>query len=101
MLAIELSGALRSFERRTVDTRFHVRGERVPDGRIVIVAVDDETLRRVSAVPPIPRAYYARVLNRLRRAGPRLVVLDVQFIGAEPTRARIVLCCARSRRPAG
>ena len=56
------------------------RGRYAPAG-IVIVAVDNATLQRIDAQPPIPRSYYARLLDALHRSRPRLVGLDLQFIG--------------------
>ena len=34
-------------ELRTVDARFSVRGARAPDPRLVLIAVDDQTLARL------------------------------------------------------
>jgi adenylate cyclase len=72
-------------ELRTVDARFLLRGTRVPDPRIVLVAVDDRTVAHLNpqgTLPPIPRQSYAQILNQLRRDRPDVIALDVIFGGA-------------------
>jgi CHASE2 domain-containing sensor protein len=95
------TGAFSALERQTVDARFHVRGVEAPDDQIVIVAVDDNTLRTVNAVPPIPRVHYARLLDRLGAAHPRLLAIDVQFIGkrAHPDEDRALLAAIARNGP--
>jgi CHASE2 domain-containing sensor protein len=75
------TGALSAPERTTVDARFGIRGPQAPDDRIVIVALDQDSLRALDAQLPIPRAKYAEVLDRLHAANPRLIAFDVQFTG--------------------
>jgi CHASE2 domain-containing sensor protein len=72
-------GALGALDRTTVDARFHIRGPRSPLPGLVIVAVDEKTLADLNVRTPIPRRLYARLLDRLRSAGARLVAIDVQF----------------------
>lgn len=69
---------LESLEQRTFDLRMQVRGERDPPRDIVIVGIDEETLR---AGPdwPFPRSMHARVLDRLRTSGARAIAFDVAF----------------------
>jgi CHASE2 domain-containing sensor protein len=73
---------LASLDRDSVDLRFHTRGDEAPDPGIVIVAVDDKALAAINQVPPIPRSYYARAFDQLKAADVRLIMVDVQFIGA-------------------
>ena len=71
-------------ELQTVDARFSVRGTQDPDPRLVLIAVDDRTVARLHPPgngPPIPRQYYARLLDRLRRDRPDVIALDVIFAG--------------------
>jgi CHASE2 domain-containing sensor protein len=75
------TGALGGVQRSTIDTRFAIRGAQAPDNGIVIVALDEQSLARLDQRPPIPRADYARILDRLHAAGPRLIAVDVEFIG--------------------
>jgi CHASE2 domain-containing sensor protein len=75
------SGALNAPERTTVDARFGIRGPESPDGRIVIVALDPNSVSALNEQLPISRARYAPLLDRLRAADPRLIAVDVQFTG--------------------
>ena len=77
-------------ELQTVDARFLVRGAQHPDQRLMLIAVDDRTVARLHPPgpgPPIPRQYYAQLLNRLRRDRPDVIALDVIFDGAQDPRA--------------
>ena len=48
---------------------------------MVIVAVDSKSVAAIGVRPPIPRSYYASLLDRLRAAGPRVIALDAQLNG--------------------
>jgi CHASE2 domain-containing sensor protein len=80
-IAIYALGALAPLQNAAVGEGFALAGARPPPAGIVIVAVDNTTLQHIDAQLPIPRAYYARLLDVLHRAGPELVGLDLQFIG--------------------
>jgi CHASE2 domain-containing sensor protein len=80
------SGALNALERQSVDARFAIRGSKGPDNRIAIVAVDTLTSGAIGVRPPIPRRYYAQVLNMLHDAGARLIVLDAVLGGTTDAR---------------
>lgn len=75
-------GALQPLQNAAIDESFSLRGARPPPAGIVIVAVDNYSLGRINSQLPIPRSYYARLLDVLHRANPRLIGLDLQFIGA-------------------
>jgi CHASE2 domain-containing sensor protein len=83
---------LRRPEQQTIDTRFQIRGsEPGRASRLVLVDIDDATFnafrtKRLHAQWPFPRRYHARVIERLHRAGARVVAVDVQF--TEPTDPR-------------
>jgi CHASE2 domain-containing sensor protein len=68
-------------ELRTVDARFSVRGTLDANPQLVLIAVDDKTLARLDprGNGRIPRASYARMLDRLREDGPAVIALDVLF----------------------
>jgi CHASE2 domain-containing sensor protein len=70
-------------ELSTIDTRFSVRGSSAPDPRVVMVAVDDRTLRRFGAerTKVLPRAEYAPILQRLRQDDAAAIAIDVRFEG--------------------
>src|SRR4051794_33369806 len=80
---------LRRPEQQTVDARFQIRGtDRAKVARMVLVTVDDATFNAfrdqgLHAQWPFPRRYHARVIDRLRAAGAKVIAVDVQF--TEPT----------------
>lgn len=108
-------GPLRRLDLRTVDARFGLRGDRAPDPRIVVAAIDDRTLaavgRRASglATPIVPRADQARVIDALSAARPAAIVEDVEYLdnvgdpagttalerAARRARARLVLAATQ------
>ncbi|MCU1231151.1 MAG: adenylate cyclase [Acidobacteria bacterium] len=57
-----------------------------PDPRIVIVGVSDEALRALEpdyGRPPFPREVYAIAIEELRRAGARVIAIDVALTGED------------------
>jgi adenylate cyclase len=78
-IVVWAAGGLRPWELQTVDARFGVRGARPAPASVAVVAIDDATLDTLRERPPLRRSRYAQVIDRLRAAGARLVVLDVQF----------------------
>src|SRR3954466_7818742 len=81
-VTLYILGALAPFQNAAIDDAFALRGARPPPTDIVIVAVDDKTLEGIGTQLPIPRTYYANVLDVLHRAGARLIGLDLQFLGS-------------------
>jgi adenylate cyclase len=77
VLALWSGDVLRSTDLETVDRRFAIRGEHAaPD--VVVVGIDART-NSVVARFPFRRTLHARVIDRLRRAGARAIVYDVEF----------------------
>lgn len=76
---------LRRLEQQTIDTRFDVRGARPEEtSGFVVVGIDDVTSQRFGALHlnthfPPPRAYTARVVENLHRAGAKVIVLDLEI----------------------
>ena len=67
-------------ELRTVDARFSVRGARATDPRLVLITVDDKTLRALGRENgDISRGDYEKLLKQVREDGPALIALDVVF----------------------
>jgi adenylate cyclase len=72
--------ALQRLELSSVDARFAVRGRVADSHDVVVVGIDDATfadLRR--RFPEFTRGMYATVIDNLRRAGAKVIALDVQF----------------------
>src|SRR3954464_15421859 len=89
------SGALNGPELSTVDARFGFRGARAADPRVVIVALDQASLKAFNVQPPIPRSRYAEVLDRLHATGPRLLAVDAQFLGKSRDDTALLAAIAR------
>jgi CHASE2 domain-containing sensor protein len=81
VLVLYTAGVLDGLERQSVDQRFSWRGPQSSGTDIVIVGIDQKTLQTLGTRPPLPRADYAKVLDQIRAAGPRLIGIDTQFIG--------------------
>ncbi|MGH2347878.1 MAG: CHASE2 domain-containing protein, partial [bacterium] len=79
MLVASLAGLLDGPELSAVDLAFRVRGPQPPASPVVIVAIDDNTLRNTNLQWPWPRTYFAQLLDRLAADGARLVAFDVFF----------------------
>src|SRR4051794_5770694 len=74
----DLVRLLPGLEQGSVVQRFERRGTR-PAPNLLVVAVDDKTFADLELHWPFPRRYHARAIDRLRRAGARVIVYDVQF----------------------
>ena len=77
VLALWAGDVLRAAELETVDARFAIRGEHAaPD--VVVVGIDARTFSVVKRFP-FRRTRHAQVIDRLRRAGAKVIAYDVQF----------------------
>lgn len=70
---------LEAFEYRLYDARFSARGKVLPQShdKIAIVGIDEETFR--SGSWPMPRSRFASLIKRLKAAGARVIVIDVDL----------------------
>jgi adenylate cyclase len=75
----EKAGVLSSQEQSTVDVRFAVRGDQPAPPGIVIVGIDAATFSDLQVRWPFPRILHARLLDRLHRAGAKVIAVDIQF----------------------
>lgn len=80
--ALSLSGVLAPVESATVDARFGLR-DTPPVTDIVVVGIDERSIGDLG-VWPFRRLRHAQAVDRLRRAGVREIVYDVQFTEASP-----------------
>jgi CHASE2 domain-containing sensor protein len=84
-IVADLGHLLPGVQGDTVALRFQARpAHRPPD--VVVVGIDDVTFSDLRRQWPFPRRLHARAIDRLRAAGARTIVYDVQF--TEPTTAR-------------
>jgi CHASE2 domain-containing sensor protein len=79
---LSAGGFLSRWQEQALDWQFRWRGARQPPREIVIVAIDDESLKQVGAWA-WRRSLHAELVRRIARAGARVMAFDVVF--AEPT----------------
>ena len=74
------SNGMETLELRSLDARFAARGIVVPPSadQIAIVGIDQNSLGVVGQWP-WPRAIHARLIDKLKAAGARVIVLDFDF----------------------
>jgi adenylate cyclase len=78
------TNAFRSLELKTVDTRFSIRGDQTPPSSLVVVGIDDQTFQDLGDERwPFTHDEHARVIDRLKRDGAKVIALDIQF--SEPS----------------
>ncbi len=77
-----LSGSLLFIDRELSAARFGLLTSE-PTGKVVVVAIDPDSLERVP-VWPWKRSQHARLIDLLREAGARKIVIDIDF-SAEST----------------
>ena len=80
--AASVSGVLGPLEDASVDTRFGLR-DTPPVTDIVVVGIDDRSIAQLGEWP-FRRSRHARAVDRLRQAGARAIVYDVQFTEPSP-----------------
>jgi adenylate cyclase len=90
------------FEFKLYDLKFRFRGARTPGQDVVIVAIDDDSVKEVGRWP-WSRENITRLLTRIKMAGPRVMALDIIFAEKEETvvyQAVTKLCLEIARRGA-
>lgn len=75
---LEIMPWFAQLERATFDFIFKVRPRRPPSQEIVIVAIDESSVREIGALP-WPRSLHGELLRRLKQGGARVAVFDVLF----------------------
>ena len=76
IIIISLSGLLSILDNAVYDLFFRLRGSRVPDDRIVIIAIDERSIDRIGPLP-WSRSIHAELLQRVTSA--RVVAFDLLF----------------------
>jgi adenylate cyclase len=83
-LAAEEGPLLRPLELQTLDWRFRLRGPVAPGPEVVLVVIDDRTVARLGRWP-VPRDVIGDAIERIARAGARVIGLDLLFPEASPS----------------
>jgi len=81
ILLLEYMGAFVGSDNYFYDLFFRIRGRRPPDARIVIVAIDENTLSQLGRWP-IDRSYYVELIDCLNLAD----VIGFDLIFSEPSK---------------
>jgi adenylate cyclase len=71
-------GWLKAFELSSVDARFALRGEQALDKRLVVIDIDDATLRNFGF--PVPRLIFAMLVERAAERGAKAVGFDIFLV---------------------
>jgi adenylate cyclase len=79
--AASAAGYLEATQAKTLDLLLRLRGSEL-NADVVIVAIDEDAFESLAQRQPLPRAYLARVIRGLQRAGAAVVGLDVTFASA-------------------
>ena len=79
LVGIQSNGLFASMERVWHDLSFTLQGASLKGGdeRLILIAVDDETVHKHGF--PLPRIEYAKALDKLRGYGAKTVIFDVMF----------------------
>jgi adenylate cyclase len=79
-LTLYLTNALLGPELGSVDRRFAIRPQPQQPKDVAVVAIDDKTFDDLDQLRwPFPRGRHAQVIDRLRRDGAKVIVVDIQF----------------------
>src|SRR3954464_11985698 len=73
---------LTQVEHRWIDKKFQIRGEQLPGGDVLIVAIDDRTLK-LGSFRTLRHAYYAKLVDKLSEAKPSVIGFDMMFPDAD------------------
>ena len=76
-------GSTTTLENKSIDARFSIRGVRKPPRDVVVVGIDDATFQDLQQRFPFTRDYDAKVINRVRKDGAKLIIFDVQITEPE------------------
>ncbi len=68
----------KAMEQKSLDVRFQIRGKRDPGNEIVIVAIDENSIKKLGRYP-WPRRYIAEFVDKMTEAKARLLALDVIY----------------------
>ncbi len=71
-----------AWEGATLDWRFALRGELAPGGDVVIIAIDEAAIQALGGWP-LPRRVLADAVDRLTRAGARVIAFDLLLLELE------------------
>lgn len=69
---------LHTFELKSIDWRFHIRGERPPTNEVALILVDEASINALGQWP-WDRAVHGKMVKTLQEAGARAICFDILF----------------------
>lgn len=87
---------LASLDNRITDLMFRLRGAEHPSGQVVIVDIDEKSLKTLGQWP-WPRTVMAELVDRIRAAGVRAIGFDIVFAEPDRTSPALILNSFRKR----
>jgi CHASE2 domain-containing sensor protein len=81
--AATAAGCLPGLEAKSLDLRFLVRGERPAPPGVVVVAIDENSLREQKRRWPWPRSLVAQLVAHCKQAGAKVIGLDLLLSEAD------------------
>jgi adenylate cyclase len=85
VLALWWLGALQGLENKSLDFRFRLRGPVAPVPAVAIVVADEASIQRLGRWP-WPRSVHAQLVDRLVKAGAKVIAFDVLFLEQDAER---------------
>src|SRR3954462_5234479 len=79
---------LKTVELSSVDARFSVRGDEKPPSDLVVVGVDAKSQFRLNEQWPFPRSFHARVIDKLKADGAKIIAVDIAISQPGKLKAR-------------
>lgn len=73
---------LQTIDLKALDLKFRTRGFEKPSEQVAIIAIDEKSLKELGRWP-FPRWMQAKLLDKLREAGAKVVALDIVFPEAD------------------
>lgn len=89
-------GALQPLEQIAYQSLFRLRGETRWDDRLVLVKIDDASIKKLGRFP-WSRQRYVQLLDRLNQANPSIVAFDILFSESTPEDKAFSDAIARSQ----
>lgn len=86
VLGLSAFGFFDPFENMSMDFRFARRGPRPADSRVVLIDIDEQSIKALGLFP-WPRETHARLIERLVQAGAAAIAFDVLFVDEDPQNA--------------
>src|SRR3954447_12663231 len=79
-----------TIELSSVDARFGVRGDEKPPSDLVVVGIDAQTQIELNEQWPFPRSFHARVIDRLKADGAKIIGVDIAI--SQPSKLKPRYC---------